>query len=259
MKQIAPPRPSHARSPRVTPLSLGMTDQQPPQQITQVEMLTSRAEVFAPTLIQRAQLVWQHLYAAALFSRTVGAMEAAHQGRPLGSFVDEIYAHASPCTIMAAAGVEAYANQIFADRASIFARFDQQLLEGMWEKWAERQLSAIEKFRFAFQLKGVAPLNTGAAPYQDVAAIFELRNALIHFKPEWSNAREGHEKLERKLATALSRSTFYPANEPLFPFAWATHDSTRWAVGSCIELIDRVSDALGQGPELAAKLRGLAL
>lgn len=236
-----------------------MTDPIPPHQILQAPFLDSEAEVFAPTLIQRAQLVWQHLYAAALFSRTVGAMEAAHKGEALGSFVDDIYAHASPCIIMAAAGVEAYANQIFADRALIFAHFDQTLLDAMWDRWAERQLSALEKFRFAFQLKALAPMDAGAAPYQDVAAVFELRNALIHFKPEWSNARDGHEKVERKLANALSRSPFYPTNEPPFPFAWATHDSTRWAVGSCIELIARVSDALGQQPELATKLRGLVL
>ncbi|MCC6787095.1 MAG: hypothetical protein IT547_04590 [Hyphomonadaceae bacterium] len=236
-----------------------MTEKNPPDQILQAPFLDSKAEIFAPTLIQRAQLIWQHAYAAALFSRMVGEMEAAHQGKRLGSFFDDIYAHASPCIIMAAAGVEAYANQIFADRALIFAHFDKQLLEGMWEKWAERQLSPLEKFRFAFQLKGLAPMDAGAAPYQDVAAVFELRNALIHFKPEWSNARDGQEKLERKLASALARSAFYPASEPLFPFVWATHASTRWAVGSCIELIAHVSTALGQGPELATKLRGLTL
>lgn len=234
-------------------------EEKPPEQILRPETLVVKIELHAPELFQRAQLVWQHLYAAALFSRTVGAMEAAHKGKPLGSFFDEIYAHASPCIIMAVAGIEAYANQIFADRASIFGHFDQELLEGMWDKWAERQLSALEKFRFAYQLGGLPPLNAGAAPYQDVTALFELRNALTHFKPEWSNARNTHEKVEKKLATALSRSPFYPATEPLFPIAWATHQSTKWAVSSCIELIDVVSTALGRDSKLATKLKALPL
>lgn len=236
-----------------------MTDPQPPAQIVQPAPITVQVELFAPTVIQRAQLAWQHLYAAAAFSRLVGSMEAAHKGETLGGFFDDIFAHASPCIIMAAAGVEAYANQIFADRERIFPNFDQDLLKPMWDKWGERLLSPLEKLRFAFQIKGLAPLNAGAAPFQDVAALFELRNALVHFKPEWSKSRDTHEKLENKLVSTLKRSPFYPANEPLFPFAWATHDNTKWAVSSSVALIDIVSSALGQDPKLVTRLRALAL
>jgi hypothetical protein len=109
---------------------------------------------------------------------------------------------ALPCAILAAAGVEAYANQIFADRAKIFAHFDQTLLEAMWKKWAERW-SALEKLQFAYQIKGLAPLDMSAAPAQHVAALFALRNGLIHFKPEWSDARVEHEKLDKKLESLL--------------------------------------------------------
>lgn len=159
-----------------------MTDEAPPSQILLPQTLVAKVEFYAPTLTQRAQLVWQHLYAAALFSRTVGSIEAAHKGEALGAFVDEIYAHASPCVVMAAAGVEAYANQVFADRASVFAHADQNLLDGMWDRWGER-LSAMEKCQFAFQLKGLAPLNVGGAPAQSVVALFHLRNALTISNP----------------------------------------------------------------------------
>lgn len=236
-----------------------MTDQQPSMQnLLQTSPFIAENQFFEATVITRGQLVWQHLYAAALFSRAVGSMEAEHQGESLGSFFDDIFAHASPCIIMAAAGVEAFANQIFADREKVFPNFDQHLLRPMWERWGDR-LSPLEKFRLAFQIKGVAPLKAGAAPYQDVAALFELRNALVHFKPEWSNARDTHEKLEGKLVSTLKRAPFFSQREPLFPFAWATHDSTKWAVASCIDLIDIVAQSLDLDPKLVTRLRGLTL
>lgn len=233
-----------------------MSEAKPTQHIIQVEGITVQAVVHAPTIKIRAQLVWQHMVAAARSSATVGSLELTHAGAALGPHFDEIFNHAAQSVVSAAAGVEAYANQIFADRAKHFAHLNPVLLDEMWRDWIEKR-PALAKLQLALMMKSLPAIPKGTAPYQDVAAVFELRNALVHFKPEWSDEREEHEKVEKKLASAVSRSPFYPEKDPLFPMAWASHKSTVWAVDSCVALIGAVSTLLGEDPTLAERLAKL--
>jgi hypothetical protein len=67
----------------------------------------------------------------------------------------------------------------------------------------------------------------------------DLRNELVHFKPEWSNEAEVqgkatvHTKVSQRLASKIETSPFLPG-EPPFPRAWATHSCTKWAVKTAL-------------------------
>ncbi len=206
------------------------------------------------TAVTRPQLVYQHMHAAALFSRQVEALESQHAGPALGNFFEDIFANASACVTSAAAALEAYANQIFADRGKHFAAHDQKLLDRLWLEWAERH-TALDKFQLALELKSAPPLDRGASPAQDIAALFALRNALVHFKPQWSDDRAEHDRLSTRLNTVLQRTPFHGASSPLFPFAWATHASTAWAVKSSIAFVDLMTTELGLDAKLATKFK----
>jgi hypothetical protein len=80
------------------------------------------------------------------------------------------------------------------------------------------------------------PFDCGAKPYQDVAALIELRNGLVHFKPEWFDQQEAHAKLSKTLAKKVEPSPFL-VSEPLFPRAWAGSSCTIWAVRSVSQLM----------------------
>ncbi len=67
-------------------------------------------------------------------------------------------------------------------------------------------------------------------------ALLELRNALVHFKPEWFNQQGKHSRLSNKLAARL-RSPWFPEPEPLFPRAWASAECAKWACNSVKDLI----------------------
>jgi hypothetical protein len=87
----------------------------------------------------RIQLAWQHLNAASLFSRQVGALEASHQGDEYAQFFEEIFAYATGCIMCATAGLEAFTNQVFADRAIHFTAVSTDLLDELWEKLIDRK------------------------------------------------------------------------------------------------------------------------
>jgi hypothetical protein len=101
------------------------------------------------------------------------------------------------------------------------------------EKVLERQ-EILEKFEFALLLGEKPSINKGAAPYQDVKIVIDLRNALVHFKPEWDTQADRHLKLSRKLQNKFHPSPFLN-DDLIFPRRWATHGCMRWAVQTCLD------------------------
>ena len=48
------------------------------------------------------------------------------------------------------------------------------------------RLPILEKYQMAIFLAGKEPLPEGREPYQPADLLIALRNALVHFRPEWS-------------------------------------------------------------------------
>jgi hypothetical protein len=72
------------------------------------------------------------------------------------------------------------------------------------------------------------------AGMKQVQIVVELRNALVHFKPEWDTQADRHQKLSKKLKDKFGPSPFL--NDVLiFPRRWATHGCTSWGVRSCLK------------------------
>jgi hypothetical protein len=179
----------------------------------------------------RVNLAVQHMLAAARFSRAVGALEQQHKGEAFGAFWEEILHNSIASTLACVASLEAYANELFFDRSTVFPGYTSDLLDRLWE--AFEQKPTLEKFSFALLLRSKPGFSKGARPYQDVAAVIELRNALTHFKPEWDNEATRHRKLSDLLRGRFPLSPF--VNDRLiFPRNWATHGCTTWAVKSAL-------------------------
>ena len=71
---------------------------------------------------------------------------------------------------------------------------------------------------------------------QSFDRVIRLRNALTHFKPEWPSEAVEHEKLSKRLSNYAARSPWFP-DEDLFPRAWATHETSVWAVSTVLGFI----------------------
>ncbi len=200
------------------------------------------AAVGTATVSVRTNFAVQHMLAAARFSRRVAAVEGEHVGELFGDFWGEILHDATGCVLTAVASVEAYANELFFDRATAFPGYSSELLDKLWETFEQKP--TLEKFGFALILRGKPPLDMGTRLQQDVAAVIELRNSLTHFKPEWDTEAVRHKKLSERLKGRFVPSPFL--NDALiFPRRWATHSCTQWAVGSCLAFaaeFERIGD-----------------
>jgi hypothetical protein len=179
------------------------------------------------TATTRTNLAVQHLLAAARFSREVRRIEEVNVGAEFGGFWDEILHYSIACIFGCAASLEAYANELFHDRATVFKGYGNALLDNLWETYEAKPI--LEKFQFALLLKDVPEMDKGAKVFQHAAILVQLRNALTHFKPEWANETVEHRKLSNRLAGLFTPGPFLN-DELIFPRRWATNGCTAWAV-----------------------------
>ena len=76
-------------------------------------------------------LAMQHMMAAARFSRMVASVERQHAGESFAAFWDEIF-HLSTASVFAcAASLEAYANELFFNRTTVFPGFSSELRQAL--------------------------------------------------------------------------------------------------------------------------------
>jgi hypothetical protein len=188
-----------------------------------------------------------HLVSAAMFSRCVGEIEAEHAGQALSSFWDEILAHATATVFLVVAGLESYANELFIDMNENFPGVRQELLEKLWSDYERKPI--FEKFDLALLLREASTRVAGVEPFQSVDALVRLRNALMHFKPEWEPAK--HRQLSSELCSFFKPSEFLASDPGLFPRAWASHDCTIWAVNSVVRFIENFEDVTGLPHKMA--------
>lgn len=187
------------------------------------------------TVSVRTNLSVSHLLSAALFSRTAGAIETANAARELGEFWEQIQAFAIAAVLTSVAALEAYANELFVDHLQVFPDIRPDVMAKLWELYEQKPI--LEKYDFALLLRKGSPFDRGASPHQDVAALLKLRNALTHYKPEWSNEQVEHAKVSKVLQNRAVTSPFFPRSESLFPRAWASHGTVCWAVHSSVSFL----------------------
>lgn len=187
---------------------------------------------------QRPNFAVQHMIAAARFARLCYKVEDENAGAPFGPFYDEIISYVTATILLSVASLEANINEIFADvRDSIivFDGLDMNLLTEIWDLIEGKAI--LEKYQFVLVLKKKDRMNKGAQYYQFVDTLIKVRNALIHFKPEWLGEQQEHEKIGKLLRGKFTLSPFVSENDPIFPMRCMTHGFADWAVRSSLEFV----------------------
>ncbi|EIM27188.1 hypothetical protein [Microvirga lotononidis] len=184
-----------------------------------------------------------HLGAAASFSRLVGEGEQEQIEKATADYYERAFANSSACVLSSVAAVEAYANELFFDRGSTFPGYASAVLDKLWEDYERK--SILPKFDYALVLRGCPTLKQDAASYKDMELLIKLRNALVHFKPEWEDEPKAHKKLSDRLIQRIKPSLLASHREMIFPGAWFSHSCTKWAVETAISFIDDFEEQAG--------------
>lgn len=194
-------------------------------------------------LRQRSAFAVQHMMAAARFSRMCGEIEVANKGQPLGEFFDGQIGAVSATVMLATASLESNINEYLCEPEQMFPNLLKdsphalvQLLE---------QKSILEKYQSVLSFRGVAEYAAGEPPYQDVDALIKLRNALVHFKPEWHDEQELHRKIEGRLKGRFEINPAIGENGVFFPQQCMSYGCTKWAVNVALEFMHDFSERSG--------------
>ena len=201
--------------------------------------------------------LWTALHTA----RLVGELEVATGRRPRFDMAHRSLA--ASCVIASAAFLEAAVSELFQDAHDqhgltgdgYLAPLTPDAVETMAKIWRAtdggRQLDPLEKWQWTLECCGRPRLDRGAAPVQDAALVVRLRNALAHFKPENIATDEEHELEKRLRGKFEDNQLMAGSGNPWWPSHGLGHGCCAWAVGSAIDLADRVCSEIGVTPNYA--------
>lgn len=194
-------------------------------------------------LRQRSAFAVQHMMAAARFSRMCGEIETANKEQPLGEFFDRQIGAVSATVMLATASLESNINEYLCEPEKVFPN----LLEDSPHTLVKllEQKSILEKYQSVLSFRGVAEYAAGEPPYQDVDSLIKLRNALVHFKPEWHDEQELHRKIEGRLKGRFEINPAIGENGVFFPQQCMSYGCTKWAVNTALEFMRHFSERSG--------------
>jgi hypothetical protein len=189
----------------------------------------------------RAYLSVGHLKNAAHFARLTGEVE--RHKRFVWGTIKPHDAYAMGAVLSSVAFVEAAVNEVYADAADDSHPMEvmriigegyaermpeelRSLLAGLWntQRW-RMTASTLDKYQVALGFAGAERFDPGAAPFQDVRLLIQLRNALVHFEP--TSHHEGisePSRLERSLTGKFDPNPLaaFPVgsrpDDPVVPF-----------------------------------------
>lgn len=192
-----------------------------------------------PKVKMRAYFSTYHLWAAQHFADECLAIEDAHSGR--SKFDIRHRALAMSTIIESGAFLESAINELFKDCADDHASYTSALpgstvaaLKARWNDWhalGRVTKPTLDKFDAAIKCCSASPFNSGAAPYQDANQVLKLRNALMHFTPEWAAADEPNQ-FDHLKAKFETNSLMDGAGNAYFPDKCLVAGSSRWAIGA---------------------------
>ncbi|MCZ6829726.1 MAG: hypothetical protein O7F73_09085 [Gammaproteobacteria bacterium] len=130
---------------------------------------------------------------------------------------------------------ECYVNELWFEQASVRSGLNEAAAKHISDL-IDRE-SVLTKYSLALALRTGKKLDFGSEPVQSADALVKLRNAVVHFRPEWFDSQTKHEKLSKLLNGRFASSQFFP-DEPIFPRAWATGDFSAWAIRSTVGFLD---------------------
>jgi hypothetical protein len=190
----------------------------------------------AATARSRANLGLHHLLAACRNSAAISKLESEHAGKEFGSHWDEILQNSLGVAMLATAALESYANELYFEGAALKGVVNSTAVERLAE--LVNRESVLNKYALALAIRNGKRLDFDSEPVQSAAALVRLRNAVVHFRPEWSGEEDEHAKLSNKLVSKFDPSPFLQNEKHLFPIAWASASFSSWAMRSTVAFLE---------------------
>ncbi|MFZ3209127.1 MAG: hypothetical protein WA140_09880 [Geobacteraceae bacterium] len=187
------------------------------------------------TLRTRTNLALHHLFAACRFASQIEQIERENSGQPFGSFWEEILHNSLGVATLTVASMESYANEMYFEGSIIIPSLNPAIAQEIAEIIDTQNI--LRKYSIALSMRAGKRLDFGVPQVQNADALIKLRNAVVHFRPEWSGEQGKHDKLSKILMHKFAHSALFQG-EPMFPRAWASHSFAVWALSTTVEFLE---------------------
>jgi hypothetical protein len=184
----------------------------------------------------RVDYAFHHYHAAKYFCSRLHEIESAAAHADIQIAIQH-QAYASSAVLSSAAFLEAAINSFIPDANTNkfpMEAFNAQtgiVLSNLWPFMEKRRM--LDKFQIALAVTCRPMFDTGQQPYQDAALLVHLRNALVHFKPEWDDELRDHLKIEKQLRKKFPLNPLADDLDILFfPKHCLGHGCAQWSVNT---------------------------
>jgi len=214
------------------------------------------------TIKRRTYYSISHIQAAAQFAKLSANIERAYNGRWSDELFHEHRAYVTGCVFAAVSFLEATINELFADAVDnpeALKRLNPEvraLIADMWRLGVPRPaaFSILEKFKIALTLARKQMFAVGP-PYEDVVHLVRLRNALVHYEPEWITTISQSDveavavgKFQEKLGGKFPLNPLAGEGDPFFPNKCLGYGCAKWAVTTSLKFADEFFSRMGLTP-----------
>jgi hypothetical protein len=194
----------------------------------------------------------QLIQSAALFSRLAGKIEKTCAVKPNGEMIVDYKSYVSGAVFAALSFLEATINELFwavRENNEAVKVLSIEVIEALKSITEENlgRIYILERFQVALALARKQLFDRGKTPYQDVNLLRVLRNALIHYVPEWVG--DEPQKLEKILESKFSLSPFHGSASLFFPHRCLSHGCAKWAVESSLKFVNDFCKKVGLTPK----------
>jgi len=207
------------------------------------------------TVSMRAYLSSHYLWAAEHFAALASKVESDPSRQ---SFDLRHRAYVVATIFQSLAFVEALINELLKDAADgspgYLAAVDPTILQGLAVFWETDDGFArlLSKYQVALVVARCSPLDSGQQPYQDLNLLRELRNLLVHFRPETVSSAHV-QTIEKRLKGKFAIDpTLKDMGNPFFPDKCLSAGCAAWATKTTRAFTDEFCRRLSITPNYQA-------
>ena len=212
------------------------------------------------TMRIKSNLSTLHLQSAAYFSRESAKCEKVKEVTE--DLLSQHRAYVTASITLSIASLESTINELFVEAVhenkKSFSHLQPNVPYLLTELWNQvERFSILEKYQLVLVISGKRKFVKGKPPYQEIDSAIRLRNALVHYKPEWDNEKKEHKKLEGRLKSNFLLNPFSKPDQAFFPHMCLSHGCAEWVVKSCLKFIESFYKRGGFNPKWDKEQRNL--
>jgi hypothetical protein len=161
--------------------------------------------------------------------------------------------------------IEASINELLSDisqnddRVKTLPKDNKKAIKDLWDKEDRGSLekwSTLKKYQKTLELLDKEKFDEASELFENVSLLVELRNTLMHFKPEWNSIHspylsenENQHKLTSKLEGKFELSVFFKnSGNPFFPSKCMGYGCAEWSLKNAVIFVDEFYRRIGIKP-----------